>query len=48
MSDDVCYVTGLDLGPAQEFTAIAVLERTRVAVGEEPSRTPSPPESTHG
>jgi hypothetical protein len=35
MSDEPCYVTGLDLGPAQEFTAIAVLERTRLpALGE--------------
>jgi hypothetical protein len=38
MSDDVCYITGLDLGPSQEFTAIAVLERTRVPVPGESDR----------
>jgi hypothetical protein len=29
MSDTVRYTTGLDVGPAQDFTAVAVLERTR-------------------
>src|SRR5579872_6135096 len=39
MSDEPRYITGLDLGPAQEFTAIAVLERTRQAVPSEPDRS---------
>jgi hypothetical protein len=29
MSNDAKYTTGLDVGPAQDFTAIAVLERTK-------------------
>jgi hypothetical protein len=35
---DVNYVTVLDPGPAQEFTAIAVLERTRMPVPGESDR----------
>jgi hypothetical protein len=33
------YVSGLDLGPPQGFTALAVLERTEVAEPHNPART---------
>lgn len=43
MSDDpddsVHYTTGLDVGPAQEFTAIAVLEKTRGPHPADPGRS---------
>jgi hypothetical protein len=39
MSDEPCDITGLDLGPTQVFTAIAVLERTRLPVAGESGRS---------